>query len=1536
MKSFASILLLGLIVGSSTAAYISTGKEYTYSYVTSMTAGSDDYTSFASSFNISGKVRVQKATATLLKVKLDDVKFGAHNGPHSFMPGDQFETKAYQELNPLTEPFHVQLSTDGLITGIILSQSVPEWARNIQRGLAGTLQVQDKKNEGTNYVTEEKTVNGECPVTNQVIVQNAERKEIQLRKYTAHQDCQNRAIHIRKPGIPANHCPDDNTKDVYNSSYWAFYDVETRDGEATISKVQFGSSLLYQLFGSKGHRQYSFAWSSFDLLEVKASGFSKIADPADAKTFDNLRYVFEYDLDDDEEPSEAHPFFFHYKDAIKDDASLNTVVDNIHENLHKLANSLEDAKIFDDVKEFHKTSPFQMLPLLSALNYNQLQVVYNKVKSEAAGKKTLELQLFYDSLVASGSSPAALLVRDIISETKDVTVISRLVAKLPAYLRNPNEKLLKELEVLLKPDLPKHELRMIQFAFASLVSRACEKHLCVKSGFLDKYIKLFSDQYDNAQGFEDKTVAISALRNIRLGGALSKLLSIVNNKDEEKSVRIQAIVGLKYLIKTQPEQVKEALLPIFYDRQAHPELRNTAGIIYLMHSFDEKNVYQMVISMWNEPCSQVKNFLYTFLKSVAYTTRPCVSKKAHVAKTVLAFFPPWEIDRTLSGNYIKDYYDPQFNFGHLSHYSIQKTGESIIPSSFYVSFNGALAGYGTNYITAFIRLEGVGDALSNRIMSMTTGQIDFSEVKDIFSKIGVKERQAVPLRIEIGLFLHNRCVFYHAADAKTVTTIPMYIKKLQEMKSSYEYEASRLVLFGGVTVEQPSSLGTPISLISSATGIVAFNAKVNREKTPTSITSKQDMKFHLQAFGYSSVSNHLPAFGSMHSVVAVRTMRIRVPRHVTIGVDFKQYALNFEATTPTEDDPVMGMVHAAAFTNVKSDLGPHKDSTVYALLKGSCPTCEVFAHITKGDNHRGSRRVGIPQIQGFMSGIKRGVEIFDCEKPHTRFHVIKKLAKWFGEQNKNYETFRLGRLILGLEYMRDSIFLSPETQTCGIKAYFHQDKSAKTIWEKVEGQLKVKYTPDPDKKLGSKVQLKANLNFNYVGPEPNTRVLDVTGTFQFTGLEKRQAKLRFLGKDQKSGKNGVVCVEINAQNKKAEDFLSYEGANEPEFERNIKVYWGPEPAGGKDGACPTTTSYIKGQRKAHRSMEQVEEAKAGGWPYKQCNAQKGSAEWPGSITPSTYECMQAAIDQTNLRESNITIEYKLDVEARNRWKKPAVILLAFLVPYWEENMSSTAAHVHGSADAAPGDAEYVEGKIEIDVSARKRNPTADIHFHGSKGDEHFHNVDLDIFGPFKVQPVFSRFSPFHYKAFESGIFGYCVNSPKSVLTFDNNTYHADLSDCPTLLAGDCDDKPRFAVLSRKLSADKIAVSVHVGDHKIEFKDLNTAIVDGKDVPLTDSVYTDEDEEKMFKFVKYNPSFVILAADKLGIFVGYSGSFASVTVGSRYRAQSCGLCGNFDGNKYNDFIGPDNTCKALSPAEMTQAYIVREGSCAGKGTPCPSG
>jgi len=84
----------------------------------------------------------------------------------------------------------------------------------------------------------------------------------------------------------------------------------------------------------------------------------------------------------------------------------------------------------------------------------------------------------------------------------------------------------------------------------------------------------------------------------------------------------------------------------------------------------------------------------------------------------------------------------------------------------------------------------------------------------------------------------------------------------------------------------------------------------------------------------------------------------------------------------------------------------------------------------------------------------------------------------------------------------------------------------------------------------------------------------------------------------------------------------------------------------------------------------------------------------------------------------------------------------------------------------------------------------------------------------------------------------------------------------------------------------------------------------------------------------NPTYVGIISEKLSIYIGYSGTWATVTVGSRYRSTACGLCGNFDSNPHNEFTGPEDTCKGMGAEAMIKAYTVRDGKCAGVGSPCP--
>jgi hypothetical protein len=275
------------------------------------------------------------------------------------------------------------------------------------------------------------------------------------------------------------------------------------------------------------------------------------------------------------------------------------------------------------------------------------------------------------------------------------------------------------------------------------------------------------------------------------------------------------------------------------------------------------------------------------------------------------------------------------------------------------------------------------------------------------------------------------------------------------------------------------------------------------------------------------------------------------------------------------------------------------------------------------------------------------------------------------------------------------------------------------------------------------------------------------------------------------------------------------------------------------------------------------------------------------------------------------------------------------MPYWvpSDTVDAHAAHAHGDhGTTADG---HIQGELMMDVTMDEENPTADIHWHGSQGEsEHFHGVDLNFLpGPMK-SPVHSRFPGLMYKAFELGVYGYCDVTPHAIQTFDNATYYADISECYTLISGDCSDKPRFLVLGKKISNDKVGIKIIAGEHKVELNDLNNVIIDGKSQALSDKVIYPEGDAKIFKIYKHDDNNVFLMSRSLSFVVRYTGHYTTVTVGSRYRATQCGLCGNFDGCRKNEFTGPSTTCKNILPADMTKAFVVREDSCSSVGSVCP--
>jgi len=228
---------------------------------------------------------------------------------------------------------------------------------------------------------------------------------------------------------------------------------------------------------------------------------------------------------------------------------------------------------------------------------------------------------------------------------------------------------------------------------------------------------------------------------------------------------------------------------------------------------------------------------------------------------------------------------------------------------------------------------------------------------------------------------------------------------------------------------------------------------------------------------------------------------------------------------------------------------------------------------------------------------------------------------------------------LGVSYMMKSLFLSPPTETCGMKAYYKRDPTAKSVFDKVEGQIKLRFKMNPKDKPGMQAQVKSSLNFKYVGDTPKTKTLDATVMIKKSSEEKMELNVKLSGKDSMTGKGGMVCMGMEETKSRPTDYFGWEGVNEPEYERKTNIAWSKDTA-SKD--CPTNAAGIKIVKTATRSEAQKEESTMDIWPYKGCKMNKEDKKhYPGSLTPATSDCVWSAFKQTNLRSVNYTINYRV-------------------------------------------------------------------------------------------------------------------------------------------------------------------------------------------------------------------------------------------------------------------------------------------------------
>lgn len=203
----------------------------------------------------------------------------------------------------------------------------------------------------------------------------------------------------------------------------------------------------------------------------------------------------------------------------------------------------------------------------------------------------------------------------------------------------------------------------------------------------------------------------------------------------------------------------------------------------------------------------------------------------------------------------------------------------------------------------------------------------------------------------------------------------------------------------------------------------------------------------------------------------------------------------------------------------------------------------------------------------------------------------------------------------------------------------------------------------------------------------------------------------------------------------------------------------------------------------------------------------------------------------------------------------------------------------------------------------------------------------------------ARFQMWHLTAMKAGWVGVCDVAPHEVVTFDKvKTNYYDLSSCYTLISADCSPTPRYAIFAKKSNISlPLAVKIYVGGHTLEFHPVLKSLIanNGVEIKADDKlanveankpyVLSDKDNITQYAVVNFVGARYFIQIPILQLTLRYTGDDITIMIPATHRAQHCGLCGDYNGQTSQEFVGPSG-CILGNATDLARSYVLRDKMC----------
>jgi hypothetical protein len=259
----------------------------------------------------------------------------------------------------------------------------------------------------------------------------------------------------------------------------------------------------------------------------------------------------------------------------------------------------------------------------------------------------------------------------------------------------------------------------------------------------EEVLKVFRDLLLNKEDIpilkteEQMIVVLKAIGNSGIKKAFKLISDLIYSEKVSTSVRVQAIYSMRHLAPIMQREVREWVLPLFFDVTKDAEVRIASFVIAMKTRPTRIVLDSLVDVIRRDPITQVRSFALSYLKNLANTMDPCQNDIVH------------NITRVLETVDTKDF---GMQYSHslgipltesskaVLHTNVIWTPEEFLPRTTHINILAQNGGKNVQFLEMYLRTEGLQNLLTKMLgpngrlyttkdIQSLLKEIDFSETE---------------------------------------------------------------------------------------------------------------------------------------------------------------------------------------------------------------------------------------------------------------------------------------------------------------------------------------------------------------------------------------------------------------------------------------------------------------------------------------------------------------------------------------------------------------------------------------------------------------------------------------------------------------------------------------------------------------------------------------------------------------------------------------------------------------------------------------